>query len=264
MPDEVLYSTADHVATLEINRPPHNFFDVDLVQQLADALEDAEDDPDVRALLLCASGRNFCAGANFGGQSPGETDGAGGKGIGGPEGPRPLYTQAIRLFQGTKPIVAAVQGAAIGGGLGVACVADFRVASEASRFAANFTQLGLHPGFGLTATLPRIVGQQRALDLFYSGRRIDGARAHEIGLADVLAPVGEERAAARDLALEIASSAPIAVQSVRQTMRGDLAERVRLATDHEVQEQLKHFPTEDLAEGIKASAERRRPNFVGR
>lgn len=264
MPDEVLYSTADHVATLEINRPPHNFFDVDLVHQLADALEDAEDDPDVRALLLCASGRNFCAGANFGGQSPAESEGAGGKGIGGAEGPRPLYAQAIRLFQGSKPIVAAVQGAAIGGGLGVACVADFRVASEASRFAANFTRLGLHPGFGLTATLPRIVGQQHALDLFYSGRRIDGGRAHEIGLVDVLAPVGGEREAAVELAREIASSAPLAVQSLRLTMRGDLVEKVRQATEREVGEQLKHFPTEDLAEGIRASAERRTPNFVGR
>lgn len=264
MPDEVLYGTADHVATVEINRPPHNFFDVDLVQQLADALEDAEDDPDVRVLLLCASGRNFCAGANFGGRSPGESDEAGGKGIGGPEGPRPLYAQAVRLFQGTKPIVAAVQGAAIGGGLGVACVADFRVASSASRFAANFARLGLHPGFGLTATLPRIIGQQRALDLFYSGRRIDGVRAHEIGQADVLAPVGEERAAALDLALEIAGSAPLAVQSVRQTLRGDLADAVRRATEREVAEQLKHFATEDLAEGIRASAQRRAPRFVGR
>jgi enoyl-CoA hydratase/carnithine racemase len=264
MPDEVLYSVADHVATLEINRPPHNFFDVDLVQQLADALEDAEDDPDVRVLLLCASGKNFCAGANFGGQSPGQAEGAGGKGIGGPEGPRPLYTQAIRLFQGAKPIVAAVQGAAIGGGLGVACVADFRVASQASRFAANFTQLGLHPGFGLSATLPRIVGAQHALELFYTGRRIDGARAHEIGLADVLAPVGGERAAARELAGSIASSAPLAVQSVRQTMRGDLAGLVRAATDREVAEQLKHFATEDLAEGLRASQERRPPNFAGR
>lgn len=264
MPDEVRVSTADHVAVLEINRPPHNFFDVDLIAQLADALEDAEDDPDVRVLLLCATGKHFCAGANFAGQSPGETEGAGGKGIGGAEGPRPLYAQAIRLLQGTKPIVAAVQGAAIGGGLGVACVADFRVASSASRFAANFTQLGLHPGFGLTATLPRIVGGQNAQDLFYTGRRIDGVRAHQIGLVDVLVEPGQERAAAMDYAGQIAASAPLAVQSVRATMRAGLVDAVRAATERELSEQLKHFPTEDLAEGIRATAERRPPRFVGR
>jgi enoyl-CoA hydratase/carnithine racemase len=264
MPDEVRVSTADHVTVLEINRPPHNFFDVDLVHQLADALEDAEDDSDVRALVLCSNGKNFCAGANFGGRSPGQEPGAGGAGIGGPEGPAPLYAQAIRLFQGTKPIVAAVQGAAVGGGLGVACVADFRVASEASRFSANFTQLGLHPGFGLTATLPAIVGAQHAMDLFYTGRRIDGVRAHEIGLVDQLAAAGQEREAALAFARQIAASAPLAVQSVRVTLRGDLADKVRAATAREVGEQLKHFGTEDLAEGLKATAERRTPTFVGR
>jgi len=264
MTDEVRVSTAEHVAVLEINRPPHNFFDVDLVQQLADAVDDAEQNPEIRALVLCSNGKNFCAGANFGSRSPGEGNGSGGRGIGGPQGPAPLYAQAIRLFQGTKPIVAAVQGAAVGGGLGVACVADFRVASTGSRFTANFTQLGLHPGFGLTATLPRIIGRQRAMDLFYTGRRIDGQVAAELGLVDRLAPVGQEREVALEYAQQIASSAPLAVQSVRVTMRGDLAEEVRAATQREVGEQLKHFGTEDLAEGIRATAERRAPRFVGR
>ncbi len=134
-------------------------------------------------------------------------------------------------------MVAAVQGAAIGGGLGLALVADFRVASPESRWSANFARLGFHQGFGLTVTLPAIVGQQKALELFYTGRRIDGAEAHRIGLADYLVPMEQLRDKARELALEIAESGPLAVRSIRRTMRRGLADRIRIATDHELVEQ---------------------------
>ena len=111
-----------------------------------------------------------------------------------------LYQQAVRLFRTKKPVVAAVQGAAVGGGLGLSLVADFRVASPDSRFTANFNRLGFHPGFGLSITLPRVVGPQKAALLFYTGRRIDGNEAHAIGLVDVLVPQDELRAAALSLA----------------------------------------------------------------
>ena len=160
--------------------------------------------------------------------------------------------------------MAAVQGAAVGGGLGLALMPDFRVAAPEARFTANFARLGFHHGFGLTVTLPRIVGQQKALDLLYTGRRVGGEEAVEIGLADRLAPLDSLRAEARALAVEVAKSAPLAVDSIRQTMRGDLADLIRAATDHEQVEQDRLRQSADWAEGVKAMSERRDPAFVGR
>jgi enoyl-CoA hydratase/carnithine racemase len=161
-------------------------------------------------------------------------------------------------------VVAAIQGAAIGGGLGLACSADFRVAAPEARFAANFAQLGFHHGFALTATLPPIVGQQRSWEMLYTGRRVAAEEAADIGLCDRLVDTGQLATAAHAFAAEIAAAAPLAVTSIRQTLRGDLADRVRAATVREAGEQAKLLPTADFAEGVRATAERRPPRFEGR
>lgn len=241
----------DFVATAEIRRPPNNFFDRDLIEHLAEAFETLGRDPSCRAIVLCSEGKHFCAGNDF--SAPRRIGG-------GDEGPH-LYDVGARLCATPKPIVAAVQGAAVGGGLGLALVADFRVASPAARFSANFARLGFHHGFGLTVTLPALVGQQRALELLYTGRRVKGEEAFEIGLCDRLVEMEELRSEAHRLAAEIAASAPLAVQSIRQTMRGDLAERYRRATDREKSEQDRLRATADFAEGVKAMTERRLPDF---
>jgi enoyl-CoA hydratase/carnithine racemase len=244
------------VATVEIHRPPNNFFDVGLIQSLAEAYETLDRDPAMcRAIVLCSEGKHFCAGADFTGQS-GRSGGPGATGD--------LYAEALRLFRAATPVVAAVAGAAVGGGLGLACSADFRVASPGSRLTANFSRLGFHQGFGLSATLPRIVGEQRAAELLYTGRRIDGRAAAEIGLVDRLVEDGEVRDAATELAAEIASAAPLAVRSIRETMRAGLAEAVAAATAREDAEQSRLRSTADWAEGVRASAERREPRFEGR
>lgn len=243
----------DHVATVEINRPPNNFFDVQLIRGLADACAELAAGQQCRAVVLCSRGRHFCAGANFTGSDT----------LGGRSGPH-LYEVAIRLFEQPLPIVAAVQGSAIGGGLGLALAADFRVASAQSRFSANFALLGFHHGFGLTATLPAAVGPQAALELLYTGRRVGGEDAHRIGLCDRLVADGEVREQAHALAAEIAASAPLAVRSIRQTMRGPLAEQVRAAMDRERAEQERLQATEDWREGVAAVNERRAARFRGR
>jgi enoyl-CoA hydratase/carnithine racemase len=252
-----------HVATVEIRRPPHNFFDYKLIEQLADAFEGLDAVDDCRAIVLAADGRNFCAGANFGsGDDDGDDDFSenGFRTI-----TQKLYRAGVRLFRTRKPVVGAVQGSAIGGGLGVALVPDFRVCSPESRFAANFAKLGIHPGFGLTVTLPRLVGEQKAALLFYTGRRVKGDEAVEIGLADVLAEDTDAiRPTALALAKEIAESAPLALVSVRSTLRAGLADAVAAQTEHELKEQQWLRETEDAAEGIRAVAERRPGNFSGR
>jgi 2-(1,2-epoxy-1,2-dihydrophenyl)acetyl-CoA isomerase len=197
---------------------------------------------------LCSAGKNFCAGADFASKNPAEGD---------------LYEQAVRLFAGGLPVVAAVQGAAVGGGLGVALSADFRVASPDSRFSANFARLGIHHGLGITVTLPLVVGAQRALELLYTGVRLRGADAYRIGLCDQLVASDRLREGALALAVEIAASAPLAIRSIRHTMRGDLAGRIREATAHEAVEQGKQFGTSDFREGVSAAAERRPPRFTG-
>lgn len=256
-------SLADHVATVEIQRPPNNFFDHALIQQLADAFEGLDAIDDCRAIVLAADGKHFCAGANFGsgnddsGDSEFSADGF-------RTSTHKLYHEAVRLFRCRKPVVGAIQGAAIGGGLGVALVPDFRVVTESSRFAANFAKLGIHPGFGLTVTLPDLVGQQKARLLFYTGRRIKGDEALAWGLADLLVPEAELRQQATALAAEIAESAPLAVMSVRATLRQGLADRIAKATEHELAEQQWLRETEDAQEGIRSVAERRPGNFKAR
>jgi 2-(1,2-epoxy-1,2-dihydrophenyl)acetyl-CoA isomerase len=247
------------VAIAEINRPPDNFFDAALIRSLADAFDWLSREG-ARAIVLSSVGKNFCAGADFTGRSPARLNSArlnsGGAGE--------LYEQASRLFESPVPVVAAVQGAAVGGGLGLACAADFRVAGPQSKFSANFARIGLHQGFALTVTLPGIVGQQRAAELLYTGRRIGGEEAARIGLADRLVDAGDLRAAAHDLAAEIASAAPLAVRAIRATMRAGIGDRARAAMERELSEQQKLWPTADFAEGVRAAAERRPARFEGR
>ncbi len=252
----------DYVATVEIQRPPNNFFDLDLINSLALAMAELDAEGNARSVVLCSVGKHFCAGANF---APAGSATSSASAMTNSDGsPRHLYDAAVDLFSTRTPVVAAVQGAAIGGGLGLACFADFRVAAPEARFSANFARLGFHHGFGLSVTLPGLVGQQRTLELLYTGRRIAGDEAHAIGLADRLVPLEEVRAEAHRLAADIAGSAPLAVESIRQTMRGDLAERVRVATDREKLEQDRLRTSEDWNEGVAAMAERRTPNFSGR
>jgi 2-(1,2-epoxy-1,2-dihydrophenyl)acetyl-CoA isomerase len=288
--DVSVWPSGDLVATVEIGRPPDNFFDAGLIASLADAYAWLDGQPEFRAAVLCSDGKHFCAGADFTGRSgrPGlggaeDRAGVGGAedraglggaedraGLGGAEdraglgGAEELYAAAARLFEAQTPVVAAVQGAAVGGGLGLACSADFRVASSRARFCANFARLGLHHGFALTVTLPAIVGEQRALDLLCTGRRVGGEEAASIGLADRLADPEGLRAAAQELAAEIAAGAPLAVRAIRATMRGTLADRARAAMDRELAEQDRLRQTADFAEGIRASAQRRPPRFEAR
>src|ERR1700709_2747131 len=252
------------VPTIEIQRPPLNFFDISLINQIADALTEIDNDPEARASVLAAQGKAFCAGANFGdparqqAEERAKTDPASNLPI------NHLYVQAVRISRKKKPIVAAVHGAAIGGGLGLAVSADFRVTCPEARFAANFTKLGFHPRFRLTAALPRLVGKNNAELIFYTSRRVTGEEATRMGLANICVPQDQVRGEAMKLAQEIAECSPLGLISTRATMRAGLADRVLAATNHELVEQSRLRTTEDFKEGVKATEERRAANFKGR
>jgi enoyl-CoA hydratase/carnithine racemase len=253
---DVSVELEDHVALVEICRPPHNFFDVALIESLAAAFEMLDQNEACRASVLAAQGTAFCAGANFN-QGPSVLErGQGQKG-------NPLYAAAVRLFACKKPVVAAIHGAATGGGLGLALVADFRVCCAEARFTANFTRLGIHPGFGLTFILPQLIGQQRADLMFYTSRRIKGEQAFEWGLADIFTTRDKVREESLALAAEIAECAPLALLSTRATRRQGLTDKVLAATEHEDREQMWLSETDDFAEGVRAMTERRSGNFTG-
>jgi enoyl-CoA hydratase/carnithine racemase len=257
-----------HVGLIEIRRPPLNFFDVTLINQIADALEEFDRDIEIRSSVLAAQGKAFCAGANFNDPARQEQEKREQEKKGDPAdnlGPiNHLYIQAVRIFRNKKPFVAAIHGAAIGGGLGLAVSADFRVTCPEARFSANFTKLGFHPGFGLTTTLPELIGKNNAELMFYTSRRVTGEEAYRWGLANECVPQDQVRAAAMKLAGEIAECSPLGLVSTRATMRAGLADRVLAATNHELVEQTRLRSTEDFKEGVKATAERRVANFKGR
>lgn len=254
-PNQAILTSRDaHVAIIELNRPPHNFFDVEMIARIADELDRLQADKTCRAVLLQAGGSTFCAGADFSRRN-------------GAEGPRsasrinPIYLEALRIFSFSKPIVAAIEGAAVGGGLGLALAADFRVSCAEARFSANFNRLGIHPGFALSYTLPALIGKQMAAWFLYTGARVDGARAREMGLVDFFVPKAEVRTAAMALAREMATSSPRALQSTRQTLKADSLSHIRNAISRESAEQAIQFAGPDMAEGVKAMAERRLPVF---
>ncbi len=166
--DVTVEQHGEHVAVVCLHRPPNNYFDTALIREVAAAYEALEGSGWCRAIVLASEGRHFCAGLDFAANA-GQDIGA-------------LYREALRLFAAPLPVVAAVQGAAIGGGCGLALSADFRVATAESRFSANFARLGFHHGFALTVTLPAAVGRQAAADLLLTGRRVGerGARPRPV------------------------------------------------------------------------------------
>lgn len=232
-----------------------NYLSPELLAAISEAYADLED-AGARAVVLSTPSKHFCAGANFSGDDPGRSRAE-------REFP-PIYEEVPGLFDRRIPVVAVVDGAAIGGGLGLAMSADFRIAGPAARFAANFAQIGLSPGFGLSHTLPAAIGRREAARLLYTGRRIGPDEAGRINLCD---SVAESREAAEADALafarEIATSAPGAIHAIHTLLNPDTPTAVRAALEDEFAHQRVLYGTEDFREGVSAGRERRSPRFRG-
>jgi enoyl-CoA hydratase/carnithine racemase len=253
--NSVQVTTHGQVAWVEFQRPPYNHITVQLARELADVFADIDAKPQLRCSVLASAGKIFCAGADFNATSSEDSLGQ--------QAVVQLYEQAVRLFAARKPIIAAIQGAAIGAGLGLALVADFRVAAAEARFSANFVKLGFHPGFGITHTLPRAIGVQRASLMCLTGRRIKPEEALDWGLVDQVVATEQLREVALQLAAEIAENAPLAVQMTRATLRAELAAQVQAQTAKEFVPQAALRETADFAEGVRAVQERRPGKFIG-
>lgn len=245
-----------HVAKIHFSKPPHNFACPALLRQIADALYKVDNDPQLRCSVLTSEGRSFCAGADL----AGDVTLAGSNGM---TAISQLYSQAERMFRRRKPIVAAIQGAAIGAGLGLAMAADFRVADATTRLSANFTRLGFHPGFALTYTLPRLIGEQRASWMMLSSERMKGEVALSWGLVDRLVGEGTVAEEAMAMAHELAGNAPLALLAVRRSLMDGVAEAAVAAMRREHAEQGALRATADYAEGVASVFERRPAHFTG-
>jgi enoyl-CoA hydratase/carnithine racemase len=246
------------VAVVTLRRPPHNLLTEPTLRALADAVEASG--PRARAAVVCSDGRSFCAGADFrSGDAPDPTDADGFA-----TRTAAFYEQAVRVFASPVPLVAAVQGAAIGAGFGLALACDLCVVGEHGWFQANFVRLGIHPGFALSTTLPGAVGPGRAAELLLTGRRVAASEAGAIGIAQRVVGAGDELSSALELAALIAAGAPLAVSSTRATLRAGLADAARTAMRHELAEQSALAGTADAVEGVQAMLSGREPSFEGR
>lgn len=230
-----------------------NPLDMELTTELVQALERLDADTDCRAVVLASDDRHFCAGATskFNPDAPAWSA-------------RDLYDLVPRLVAVDVPIVVAHHGAAVGGGLGLALIGDWRQMSSDARAHANFTRLGYTPGFGLTAMLPELVGAHRATELLLSGRPVGAEEALRIGLADGVSAPDATRDDAIAQARIFAEAAPLATRATKRIRRQALRARLAQVLDEELKLQERLKRTEDYAEGTAAMAARREPHFRGR
>ncbi|MBL8603113.1 MAG: enoyl-CoA hydratase/isomerase family protein [Myxococcales bacterium] len=226
---------------------------------LRDAVERLRGDLRVRAVVLSGEGDAFSAGGDLKMLEALREESR--------EGSRDFmlgfYARYLSVLALEVPVVAAVQGAAIGAGLCVAMACDLLVVDEDAKLALNFVQLGLHPGMGATLLTPHRVGAQRAAELLLTGRRFNGREAVEMGMALEATPSGNALLRAEALARQMAAQAPLAVRALVRALRVD-RHALQRALEYEAMAQSESYASHDLGEGLAAAAARRAPAFVGR
>jgi len=260
----VLYETQDYVAKITLNRPENrNSMTPDVLGGFREAILCAREDRELRAVIITGSGQSFCAGADFRSAGAPGSQAQGDRRIP-QEHAFAMYEPFLAVLDIEVPTIAAMNGHAIGGGLGLALVCDLRIASREAKYGANFARLGLHSGMAISYLLPRIVGVPKAAELLFSGRLLSGTEAEKIGLAQRAVAASEVAAEAEALARGIAGCAPLAVRLVKRSLYRGLDWNPRAAAESEAWAQSATLATEDAREGIAALLERREPRFTGR
>jgi enoyl-CoA hydratase/carnithine racemase len=262
----VLFEVSECVATLTLNRPDNrNSMTPDVLAGLAEGVARLRSDASLRCAIVTGRGSSFCAGADFRSRSaPGAPADPDAPPLPPHERSYAAYAPFLSLLDVEIPVIAAMQGHAIGGGFGLALVCDLRVANRDAKYGANFVRLGLSPGMATTYFMPRFMGLPRALELLLTGRIVTGAEAAAQGLVnDAVAPEAV-LARAQALAREIASAAPLAVRWTKRLVYAGAGWDPRQAARAEAHYQSRTQETEDFKEGVAALLGKREPKFRGR
>lgn len=267
MPSEVRYEVADHVATLTLDAPERmNTISGLMLTQISELLLRADNDADVRCIVLTGAGRAFCAGLDLQAQMAGPKGGLGNLGGGqGFMGEFDLRTAPpVVLHNIDTPTICALNGGAAGYGLDLALGCDIRLAAEHAKLNPGFAKRGIVPESGGTWLLPRMVGYAKAAEIAFTGRTLTAAEAYELGLVNQVVPTGEFVERTADLAAQIAANAPLAVRAIKRMMRAAETETFEQNVHHVFLQLLPLLRTDDFTEGVTAFMEKRDPQFHGR
>jgi enoyl-CoA hydratase/carnithine racemase len=263
---EVLYEVDDHVATITLNRPHRrNAISVRMLELLTELFTRADDDGDVRVVLLTGAGKGFCSGLDIKDAMAGTGIGGGGGGGGGGAGllqTRNLPTVVLQEMD--TPVIAVINGAAAGYGLDLALGADMRLMAESAKLLPGFAKRGVVPESGGTWYLPRLLGWAKAAEVSYLGRDLDAAEAERIGLVNRAVPDDELLPVALEWATEIASNAPLAIRAMKRLFRHGLTQDFESHSHHVLLQTMLLFGTKDFQEGLASFMEQRPPQFKGR
>ena len=260
---EVLYAVADHIATITLNRPERmNTISGPMLNQLSQALLDADKDPDVRVVILTGTGRAFCAGLDLTQATRGSTGITAGASVSTTLDLK--FTPPTVLFNMDTPVICALNGSAAGYGMDTALGCDIRVMASGAKMAAAFTKRGILPESGGTWFLPRMLGWAKAAELIFTGRTLSAAQCLEMGLVSEVVADDQVQARSREIATEIAANAPLAVQASKRLMRMGLNETFNDHVHHVFLQLLPLLKTEDAGEGMRAFMEKRPADFKGR
>ena len=257
------YAVADHIATITLNRPERmNTISREMLDELCVVLTRANEDQDVRVIVLTGTGRAFCAGLDL-------NEAASGEGIGG-SGNKFAATLDLRNTPPTvlhaidKPVIAALNGSAAGYGMDLALGCDIRIMAEEAKLAAAFVKRGVVPESGGTWFLPRMLGWAKAAEIIFTGRTLNAADCLAERLVNKVVPADQVAAEARAMATEIAANAPMAVRASKRLMRMGMDETFDTHVQHVYLQLLPLFASDDFAEGVKSFLEKRPAAFTGR